>query len=106
MHASQLHVVKNAVLLYAVFDTASQVRSRRNGQILAMKCISKKMLARRNHISYMQAERDIMTKVRKSPGFRAPSLALLLNAHNARVFSQSAVLFFPVPLFFQRAFYL
>ena len=42
---------------------SSQVRSRRNGQILAMKCISKKMLERRNHNAYMQAERDIMTKV-------------------------------------------
>ncbi|CAM9657236.1 unnamed protein product [Scytosiphon promiscuus] len=45
------------------FGKVLQVRSRRNGQILAMKCISKKMLARRNHTAYMQAERDIMTKV-------------------------------------------
>lgn len=41
----------------------AQVRSRRNGQILAMKCISKQMLARRNHVAYMKTERDIMTKV-------------------------------------------
>lgn len=60
------------------FRHASQVRSRRNGQILAMKCISKKMLARRNHTSYMQAERDIMTKVRRAPA---------LYCHLSRFFS-------------------
>eukprot|EP00752_Nemacystus_decipiens_P016534 g14778.t1 len=51
------------VIGMGAFGKVLQVRSRRNGQILAMKCISKKMLARRNHIAYMQAERDIMTKV-------------------------------------------
>ncbi|CAM9995813.1 unnamed protein product [Ectocarpus sp. 6 AP-2014] len=51
------------VIGMGAFGKVLQVRSRRNGQILAMKCISKKMLARRNHTTYMQAERDIMTKV-------------------------------------------
>ncbi|CAM9158210.1 unnamed protein product [Hapterophycus canaliculatus] len=51
------------VIGMGAFGKVLQVRSRRNGQILAMKCISKKMLARRNHTAYMQAERDIMTKV-------------------------------------------
>eukprot|EP00903_Cladosiphon_okamuranus_P007664 g7432.t1 len=51
------------VIGMGAFGKVLQVRSRRNGQILAMKCISKRMLARRNHIAYMQAERDIMTKV-------------------------------------------
>ncbi|CAM9590809.1 unnamed protein product [Choristocarpus tenellus] len=51
------------VIGMGAFGKVLQVRSRRNGHILAMKCISKKMLERRNHTSYMQAERDIMTKV-------------------------------------------
>ncbi|CAM9161474.1 unnamed protein product, partial [Discosporangium mesarthrocarpum] len=52
------------VIGVGAFGKVLQVRSRRNGRILAMKCISKKMLEKRNHTTYMQAERDIMTKVK------------------------------------------
>lgn len=39
----------------------STVTSRKN--VYAMKVISKKLLKKKNHFSYMKAERDIMTKV-------------------------------------------
>ncbi|KAG5178755.1 hypothetical protein JKP88DRAFT_264586 [Tribonema minus] len=47
----------------ALLKAKQQVRSRRNGQICAMKCISKKMLYKKSHLSYMKAERDIMARV-------------------------------------------
>lgn len=99
-----LCVVKHTLLI-AVFDAASQVRSRRNGQILAMKCISKKMLARRNHIAYMQAERDIMTKVWRAPAFYA-HLSHFFKIHNARVGFRFAVLFLHLPRFFTHVLHL
>jgi ribosomal protein S6 kinase beta len=52
-----------SVIGMGAFGKVLQVRSRRNGQICAMKCISKKMLEKKNHASYMKAERDIMARV-------------------------------------------
>ncbi|CAM9792556.1 unnamed protein product, partial [Phaeothamnion confervicola] len=51
------------VIGIGAFGKVLQVRNRFSGKIYAMKCISKEMLRRKNHVSYMQAERDIMTKV-------------------------------------------
>lgn len=69
MHYRLCHDLPSLSACLHDFLPAWQVRSRRNGQILAMKCISKKMLARRNHAAYMQAERDIMTKVHRAPTY-------------------------------------
>lgn len=51
------------VIGMGAFGKVLMVRSRRNDNIYAMKCIGKKMLYKRNHVSYMKAERDIMARV-------------------------------------------
>ncbi|CAM9260207.1 unnamed protein product [Chrysoparadoxa australica] len=53
-----------SVIGMGAFGKVLQVRNAWNGKIYALKCISKKMLQKKNHTAYMQAERDIMTKIR------------------------------------------
>lgn len=47
------------------FGKVIQVRNRVDNQIYAMKAISKKLLRKKNHVAYMKAERDILTKVKE-----------------------------------------
>jgi len=45
------------------FGKVTLVRNRINDKVYAMKSISKKLLIKKNHISYMKSEREILTKV-------------------------------------------
>ena len=45
------------------FGKVIMVRNRLNQQLYAMKVISKKLLRKKNNITYMKSERDILTKV-------------------------------------------
>lgn len=51
------------VIGQGAFGRVLQVRSKLDEGVYAMKVISKRMLRKKNHLSYMRAERDIMTKV-------------------------------------------
>lgn len=51
------------VIGQGAFGRVLQVRSKLDDGVYAMKVISKRMLRKKNHLSYMRAERDIMTKV-------------------------------------------
>jgi p70 ribosomal S6 kinase len=51
------------VIGMGAFGKVVMVRSRLSGNSYAMKCISKRMLHKRNHVTYMKAERDIMARV-------------------------------------------
>ncbi len=39
------------------------VKNHLDGELYAMKVISKKLLAKKNHVSYMKSEREILTKI-------------------------------------------
>lgn len=45
------------------FGRVCLVRNRINDKVYAMKVITKKLLVKKNHISYMKSEREILTKV-------------------------------------------
>ncbi|TMW65732.1 hypothetical protein Poli38472_008374 [Pythium oligandrum] len=51
------------VIGQGAFGKVVQVRHSPSGEILAMKIVSKKYLVKHNSVSYLQAERDIMTKI-------------------------------------------
>jgi len=51
------------VIGMGAYGKVLQVKNKTNRKVYAMKVISKKLLQKKNHIAYMQAERDIMTKV-------------------------------------------
>ena len=51
------------VIGQGAFGRVLQVRSKLDDCMYAMKVISKRMLRKKNHLSYMRAERDIMTKI-------------------------------------------
>lgn len=51
------------VIGQGAFGKVIQVRHKPSGEILAMKIVSNKYIVQKNSIAYLQAERDIMTKV-------------------------------------------
>ena len=50
-------------MLQGAFGKVLLVRNQLNNEVYAMKVISKKLLKKKNHISYMKSERAILTKV-------------------------------------------
>lgn len=63
MHVGPQHFTILKLIGEGAFGKVMLVRNQLNDGVYAMKVISKKLLKKKNHISYMKSERAILTKV-------------------------------------------